>query len=601
MSLTPLQKSFYLETGSSAAFSTYHAASGAHAQETAVVLCPPLGWEEVCSYRPRRAWASSLAGAGYPVLRVTLPATGDSAGSVDDPGWCQASVEAVRAAAGWLRITAGSRRVVAIGMGFGGMLAYQAAALGAEIDDLVLWAIQSQGRSLLRQWRVFSRLEAAEFSADGTEPPTRDDGSLEAGGFVLSPETVRDLQALDLVALPLPDAERRHVLLLEQDGMAVEERLLARLRDLGASVIVRPGDGYAQMTAHPQQAVPATAVMEATEHWLTASSRGQAQLPRIQPVPTVAPAVPTAGAALLGEEAGSRWTETPVTIKHRSAELSGVLVQPAQPEAGGLCVLMLNAGAVRRIGPSRMWVEAARRWAAWGVTTLRLDVEGIGDSSGPTAPYANDAALYTDGFLEQIRAAMDHLESENPGCTFILCGLCAGAYWSFHCALNDERVRAALMVNPRVLVWDENLAPARYLRTLFVRRPSLGHIRETITWAIVTQTARWILGFPRRALLRPLSERRRPTPGAELDRHLERLRSAGTRLMLLFSDNEPLHGELTASGRLAAIACWPNVTIERIPVRDHTLRPTWAQVQAHAALDRALERELAAAAVEPAA
>jgi alpha/beta superfamily hydrolase len=29
-----------------------------------------------------------------------------------------------------------------------------------------------------------------------------------------------------------------------------------------------------------------------------------------------------------------------------------------------------------------MWVEASRRWAALGVATLRIDLEGIGDADG---------------------------------------------------------------------------------------------------------------------------------------------------------------------------------------------------------------------------
>jgi hypothetical protein len=37
----------------------------------------------------------------------------------------------------------------------------------------------------------------------------------------------------------------------------------------------------------------------------------------------------------------------------------------------------------------------------------------------------------------------------------------------------------------------------------------------------------------------------------------------------------------------------PNVTVEHIAVRDHTLRPIWAQARAHEALDRALHRTLA--------
>ena len=53
--------------------------------------------------------------------------------------------------------------------------------------------------------------------------------------------------------------------------------------------------------------------------------------------------------------------------------------------------MLLNSGAVRRIGPQRMWVEAARRWAALGVPTLRFDVVGVGDSDGDGSAYATAA------------------------------------------------------------------------------------------------------------------------------------------------------------------------------------------------------------------
>ncbi len=74
---------------------------------------------------------------------------------------------------------------------------------------------------------------------------------------------------------------------------------------------------------------------------------------------------------------------------------------------------------------------------------------------------------------------------------------------------------------------------------------------------------------------------------------LEQLRRGGKPAFMLFSEHEPLYDELLRSGRADQLAAWPSVTIERIAVRDHTLRPNWAQQQAHAALDRAIERELA--------
>jgi hypothetical protein len=60
-----------------------------------------------------------------------------------------------------------------------------------------------------------------------------------------------------------------------------------------------------------------------------------------------------------------------------------------------------------------------------------------------------------------------------------------------------------------------------------------------------------------------------------------------------------LYNELLRAGRVAKVQSWPNVTLERIAVADHTLRPSWAQSQAQAAMDRALAREVEMAGVHP--
>jgi len=78
--------------------------------------------------------------------------------------------------------------------------------------------------------------------------------------------------------------------------------------------------------------------------------------------------------------------------------LSGVLTEPLGSGEGVLCAILLNAGAVRRIGHHRMWVEVARRWAARGVPTLRLDVVGVGTptasrDSTPRAPRFSGTSL----------------------------------------------------------------------------------------------------------------------------------------------------------------------------------------------------------------
>jgi hypothetical protein len=565
-----------------------HPADGA--ASTAVILVPPFGWDEVCSYRSRRVWAQALADAGIPALRLSLPSTGDSGGVPRDPGRLATWTAALTSAATWLRTTTGARRTVVVGIELGGVLAYRAAAMGAPIDDLVLWGTPARARGFIRQFRAFSKLEVSEFFRDLEAPPPLPNGDLEAGGFLLTAETVNALEALDLADLTLPDASSRRILLLDRDGIAVDDRLRERVEADGAAVTVAAGPGYATMCAHPQTACPPFEVMDLVTDWLKTPRTGQ-----LDPPPEAPPSVSQPPTVLESATVGSgpnSVRETPFALQQPFGRLAGILSEPVGRTRSGLCAVLLNAGAVRRIGPNRMWVEAARRWAELGVPTLRLDVEGIGDADGEATPYVDDADLYVPELVPQVLAALDALEARGVGERFVVGGLCAGAYWAFHAALEDPRVTAALMVNPRALIWDPGLLPARDLRALLRGPVSWSQLRLASA-ARVRRLLAWLLQTPGRALKRLRSAvspaLRKPN---EVDLALHRLIESGKRAMLLFSCDERLHDELVRSGRMARLEGAPNMTLEYIAVRDHTLRPNWAQNRAHAALDRALRREI---------
>ncbi len=282
MTGAPPMRPLYLPTAPDSTFGFFHPAAE-DGDGAAALICPPFGWEDFCSYRSRLTWADELAADGHPTLRIDLPATGDSGGDPEDPARLEAWTTAVTAAADWLRASTGRSRVATIGIGLGGLIACRALADGAAIDDLVLWAVPSRGKALVRELRVFARLNATEVDAEDAlarpalpEPPPLPDGSLEVGGFMLDGATVEALGSLDLTKLDLGPGRGRRVLMLERDGIEVDERLREHLEGSGAEVTVAPGPGYGRMMAHPQQARAPEAEIAAVSEWLAQAPSGSA-------------------------------------------------------------------------------------------------------------------------------------------------------------------------------------------------------------------------------------------------------------------------------------------------------------------------------------
>jgi len=85
MSTQQPTRAFYLKGPTTPVFAILHKPVG-RPRETAVLLCPPFGWEDMCSYRIRREWAEQLAREGHTALRIDLPGSGDSGGAPSDPG-----------------------------------------------------------------------------------------------------------------------------------------------------------------------------------------------------------------------------------------------------------------------------------------------------------------------------------------------------------------------------------------------------------------------------------------------------------------------------------------------------------------------------------
>jgi alpha-beta hydrolase superfamily lysophospholipase len=551
----------------------------------------------VCPYRKRCDWAERSASSGYPALQIELPGSGNSAGDPGDPARLQVWTQAVSAAARWLRAASGAQRIVALGVGLGGLVAYRAAFEQAPIDDLVLWAVPARGRALVRELRVYARLPVSSTLGPGDPgPPLLPEGAVLAVGYLLSAETAAALEAVDLTELPLPNAKHRRVLLLGRGGLTVDRLLRGSLERAGVEVTVASGRGPAGINE----------VFERVDGWLAVGEAHRDRFSAAAEVPTPSGTLSTTAAEPSSQEhlrlscAGVELRETPVWIDRPSGRLCGVLTEPLHAQAH-LCAVLLNAGPHRHAGPSRMWVEIARRWAARGVPTLRVDPSWTRDDEDAGADVG--ARLVPD-YVEETCAVLEMLRARGLPTRFVLLGLSAGAYWSMRAALRDEEIVAIIMLNPRAQGSSAEQAEARRAaRSLRRRLLHSSTLRKVLNGEVApgrfVEASRLLAALAARTSLArsrriAASWRRDESRPDRWDVLLDALLDRGQRALLVFTGPEPLQEELEATGLLDRLDRWPNLELVTVgtSVPTHMLTPLWLQLKIHQLVDGVLDREL---------
>lgn len=560
----------------------------AERRKLGAVIVPPFGWEDVCSYRPLRCLGQTLAANGIPTLRFDLPGTGDSSGSALDSGLVDSWIESVFDAAAELRVSADVENVAVVGIGLGAMLAIAAAARGANLQCLVLWGTAATGRAQLRELRAFNKMELSEYGKGVVVPPQPIPG-LEIAGFLLAPETQRLLESLDFSILP--QMHKRRALVLSRDDIRPDAKLVRALEASDWFVEVGIGSGYAAMLAPPHEVVHPTktfkTIVEFLAHDLDEAGPLQKAGLTVNSMSTRRAAPQSAVTVVEG--VGTCVLETVYSQDHSSASLFGILSEPGPGlQRSDLCLLFLNPGAVRHIGPNRMWVEAARRWAARGVMSLRMDFAGIGESDGESS--VDVAGLYTGQFLEQIELVMDALRSRAGARHFAVIGLCSGAFWAFHAAIRHPNIRGAILLNPRCFFWDVEVDRHRILRRSVngVTDMSSWHrlVRGEITPARISKAVE--VAFDTLRKTRCNGNKHYQIPPKAMADAWAAIENNQSRVILVFTEGEPLLLEMEEEGHLP-LENGARFRCVRIPNCGHTFRPVWAQQVVHELIDRELE------------
>ena len=555
----------YFGTGGRTLFGWYHAVDRA---VLAVTICSPLGNESTGWHRASRHWAEAMARAGIAVLRFDYDGTGDSLGDMNDSNRLRAWTESVTDAVNWLRAASGAPRQVAVGIRLGGTLALAAAVEGAGVDGLVLWAPFPSGRAFLREGRAFSRLMGPSIDTDSTS-----DSPIEQfGGLALMRETVRELAEFD----PLGAARLLvPVLLIPREEGASDAPLRERLEAAGASVQRKALDGYASVITDAHQGEIPHAVIDGTISWLVEHFVGSAEA---APQLSVTEGLRTAAAtvAVTADGVSERM------VQFGTERLCGVMSVPSLANRRRTGILLVNSGAVYRVGPNRLHVTLSRRWAALGYTVLRMDIGGLGDSPVPTGGIEN--TTYPPHAVRDVETGIAALRAEGVE-RVVVGGMCSGAHTTFHAALQLQGINGVIMLNPIVFYWKPSdpldvgawriFVESRYYKQSARRWSSwrkvlAGRVNLLYVARVAWRRAGEILRAKGSALGRRLL-----TPSVQMENaahDLERITRNGTDLLLLFSEGDPGHDFLTLNyaNELRHLQRLPRFRMYVIPDADHT-------------------------------
>jgi dienelactone hydrolase len=487
-----------------------------------VLICSPFGYEAGCAHRTLRTIADRLASLGHLVLRFDYEGVGASSGRGTEPDLLDRWQAGVGAGLAELR-RLGVRRPAVVGMRLGAALALAATRDDPHLGPVAMWAPITSGRRYWRELRAQAAITPAGVPGDG---------SLNVLGHRLPAATVRALKAWDPLAGVRPDVTAA---LVQSPGWRDTGETAQELAAVGLRPALLELEGTSAVLERDAEMVGVPMrLVEGLCDWVHSVS---AATPIEAPSPTTDP-VRLLDAGLIQEEI--------VSIPPRG--LYGVLTRPAAvPSQTG--VIFLNNGVAPAAGPGRAWVDFARILAVEGVTSLRLDFSGLGDSPDPGRRAVRRERVVPRTAGAELLAAAEFLRRRGVE-TVIAAGLCSGAQISVRTAAYDGRLDAVFAINPPLYtLYDHGTGPwQRWLWALTAFPMSKRPVR-----AAAYRLPEWVWSWLDRVGLFP-------SPA----RYLRRAAARGTRVQLVFSADDPglldlrvradnAVGRLVAQGRAAML------------------------------------------------
>ncbi len=364
-----------------------------------VVLCPPLGYDQVIGYRALRFVGQELAARGLAALRFDYVGEGDAAGTSGSQHAPELWMSSVARAVDYLR-ESGVESVSLVSLGAGSLIAAAAAAT-VDASALALWDPELSGKRFLRRQRsLFEMTVGAHVQGDPS-------GLLS---LTLHPDAAEWLRSQEITAESLPVGV--DTLILGRRANDENPGTLRLTSRLPARVEYRSVTGQEELLETPGSlAVLPLDTIAGMADWLAARAPEAAH--PVSPVVTAS--------AVVGESADG----TPVVENLRRVGPDRLFViETVREHATEPGVVVLQPGAAEhRVGPGRFQVLAARELASRGYRAIRFDRRVTGDTTEvrPGEP----SLIFADEWVDDTDQLIAELASDDA---VAHAGLCAGGW-----------------------------------------------------------------------------------------------------------------------------------------------------------------------------
>jgi pimeloyl-ACP methyl ester carboxylesterase len=204
-------------------------------------------------------------------------------------------------------------------------------------------------------------------------------------------------------------------------------------------------------------------------------------------------------------------------------------------------VVFLHGKGGYRIGPNRIFCEAATELDRRGISSLRFDYRGRGDSDGEGFSLERELNEQDiDRCVEDARCAMDYVVSHHRRVRILLCGMCMGGYVALRALKKAPGELAGLCLLSPYFMGVENLGTTRW-RLVLHALGQFGRKGLRLQNWVSLVSGQASLGRVVRAMFHPLGGKHR---SSTVVHHRQSSVQNRVPCLRVFGRRDPLHSEV---------------------------------------------------------